>query len=252
MADIKFIKQPMDCVALLNTEAVFSVEAEGEELTYQWMYSWDNGVNWANLERETATSAELIFMDVADYHNGYLFRCDITDSKANVISSDSVILSVVTILITRQPSSIIVLPNASASFSVEAKGEGLVYQWQYLAPNTTEWVVSGATGRNSPEVSFVANIGLSGFMYRCIITDTNGNSITSEVVLLTVDNSDAFLIKPSTLSDISSAICEATGETITMKPTEMAARIRESFVALSVEQIDEIYNAAINSTTSIV
>ena len=69
------------------------------------------------------------------------------------------------------------------TFEVKATGTGLIYQWQWSNDNGRIW-------RNSSSRSSVCNVvcqeSFNGMMYKCIVTDTNGNTLTSEPAKLTI------------------------------------------------------------------
>lgn len=88
------IRQPEDVTAVVGATATFSVVATGIGLTYQWEFSHNNGTNWGNVPRDTATTPELVMSNVGDYHNGYIFRCIITDANGNTVTSEAATLTV--------------------------------------------------------------------------------------------------------------------------------------------------------------
>ena len=72
--------------------------------------------------------------------------------------------------------------NSTASFTVAAAGDGLTYQWQISD--------DGATWTNSSVKRAVYTTKLTtakdGRMVRCIVTDANGNSVTSSAARMTI------------------------------------------------------------------
>ena len=75
--------------------------------------------------------------------------------------------------------------NTTATFSVEAEGEGLTYQWEYC-PNTTTWKNNTMSGATTNTLTFTAKAYHDGYKYRCLITDANGNSVRTDEVTLTI------------------------------------------------------------------
>ena len=87
-------------------------------------------------------------------------------------------------IITKQPDSAAVKVGKNAVFTVAATGEGLKYRWQYSTD-------SGNTWKNFSPVtaSFTINIvqaSYNGWQYRCIVTDANGKSVTTNTATLYV------------------------------------------------------------------
>ena len=85
-----------------------------------------------------------------------------------------------------QPEDLSVEAGAVARFEVQASGEGtLKYRWQFQAPNSTTWTNSGAEGCRTATMTFPMKAGMNGYLYRCVITDANGNKTVSNTAKLT-------------------------------------------------------------------
>ena len=78
--------------------------------------------------------------------------------------------------------------NAKAYFTVSALGVNLTYQWQYSEDGGTTWATTSLTGAKTPTVTVTITAARDGFMYRCVITDQNNVSITSNAATLHVTN----------------------------------------------------------------
>ena len=180
LAKVTITSQPSDVECEENSTATFSVEASGTGLAYQWQYSKDNGNRWLTSTVKTAnysTSALAI-------RNGWVYRCIVTDSNGNKEISETARLAVLTkVTITSQPSDVECEENSTATFSVEASGTGLTYQWQYSKDNGNRWLTSTVkTASYSTSALTIRN----GWVYRCIVADINGNCVTSDAAKLTV------------------------------------------------------------------
>jgi len=86
-------EQPVKKTVTKGKTAKFSVEATGHSLTYQWQYSTDGGKTWKNCSSSSAKKAIFSFTAKTS-HNGYYYRCKITDSAKNVIYTSKVKLTV--------------------------------------------------------------------------------------------------------------------------------------------------------------
>lgn len=89
------------------------------------------------------------------------------------------------VTIKTQPSSVTVGAGGQAVFSLTASGNGLSYQWQRLDRGTITWVDCG-TNSFALTLSGVTAED-TGSQFRCIVTDGNGASVTSDTVTLTVN-----------------------------------------------------------------
>jgi len=88
--------------------------------------------------------------------------------------------------IVNQPTNQSVAAGKTASFTVKASGVGLKYQWQYRTSATGSWKSVSATGNKTATVKISATHAHNGYQYRCFIKDSQGNSVYSKVVKLTV------------------------------------------------------------------
>lgn len=87
-------------------------------------------------------------------------------------------------VITSQPQDVTVKAGKMATFTVEATGTGLTYQWQR---NTGKGFENWGS-INSGSASFTTGVvskGCNGFQYRCIVSNSAG-SVTSDSATLTV------------------------------------------------------------------
>lgn len=182
---ITIIKQPTNITAAIGTTATFVVEATGDGLTYQWQYFTSTTNSW--LDSSTSGNKTNALKVAAETHrNGYKYRCVITDANGDTVTTDEVMLTIVPIVITKQPTNLAAVTGSTVIFTVEATGEGLSYQWEYLKPTSTTWVKSAASGATRAQVTFTASEAMNGYVYHCIITDANGNTVTTDEVTLTV------------------------------------------------------------------
>ena len=172
-------KQPVDYVGKVNSTASFTVEAVGVGLTYKWQYSDNGGQKWTTSSVSTPTySARL-----TSAKNGRLVRCIITDAYDKMIITDAVSMRVGAFHITEQPQSVVAKENSTVTFKVAADGEGLTYKWQYSDNGGQKWTTSSVT---SSIYSARLTAAKNGRLVRCIITDANGNSVTSGAARMTI------------------------------------------------------------------
>ena len=97
-------------------------------------------------------------------------------------------------------------------FAVEAKGEGLIYQWQVRAANGKTWNKTSLKGYNTDTLRVPVNANNDGRHYRCVITDKYGNVLNSEEATLTLSKPVAIVTQPK-------SVVAASGEKATVKVT---------------------------------
>ncbi len=92
--------------------------------------------------------------------------------------------------ITQQPSNVTAVIGDTVSFSVSATGTAtLAYQWQEKLSTSSSWQNTSLSGNKTNTLRFTAKTAHNGRYFRCIVTDGNGFSITSNEVKLTVVSS---------------------------------------------------------------
>ena len=86
--------------------------------------------------------------------------------------------------ITTQPENYVGLEGTTAKFHVEAEGEGLTYQWQLKKGSSWANLTSG--GATTSTLSVKVDASKNGKIYRCLISDGNGNTVPTNEVSITV------------------------------------------------------------------
>ena len=90
-AVFKITAQPKDQTAATGETVEFTVEATGEDLTYQWQYS-TSGVYWFNSSMSGSDTNSLTVQAITK-RNGQQYRCVITDANGNKLMSDPATLT---------------------------------------------------------------------------------------------------------------------------------------------------------------
>ncbi|MGN0340682.1 MAG: hypothetical protein ACI4D0_09300, partial [Lachnospira sp.] len=191
---IRFTVQPQVSDIHEGDKVTLKAEAEGGsgELTYAWSVKIGNN-SWYNVSLIYSAypditggmsgydTKELTIDPVTLKLNGVGIRCEVTDGSKTV-SSDELTLSVrEKLAITSQPESIIVRDGEEASFTVEAKGADVKYQWYVQYPDTTEW--RSIADANKSTYTFLASSATpTGTKYKCTLTDKFNETVDTEGV----------------------------------------------------------------------
>ncbi len=171
----------MNVTAPAGANAVFTVEAEGVDLSYRWQYLKPNG-SWTNCGSFTGYNTDTMTVPVTAARNGYKFRCIVTSSTQSVTSNAA---TLTVFAITAQPQNVTAAAGTNADFTVTARGSGVTYQWQYLKPNGS-WTNCGSfNGYNTKTLTVPVTTARNGYKFRCLVT-CQGTTITSEAATLTV------------------------------------------------------------------
>ena len=86
-------------------------------------------------------------------------------------------------VITLQPTDITIPCNSYMSFTVEATGEGLSYQWYRREPGSSGWIVY--QGMTSNTLYAYALAEMDGCQFRCVVSNANGMT-TSQAAAVTL------------------------------------------------------------------
>ena len=180
---LRITSQPRSQSVAVGECAIFTVEAEGSNVSYYWTYRKNSEDSWHYCSGDCKSAS--LSITASEQNNGYQYRC-LVSSAGDTIFSDSATLAVLSsVKITKQPASQSVKDGETAKFSVKADGSSLKYQWQYRSSSTASWSNCTASGNQTATVSVAATTAKNGFYYRCKIT-SGSTTVYSDTVTLTV------------------------------------------------------------------
>jgi hypothetical protein len=157
--------QPESVTIVSGRTATLRVQARGTALTYQW--------------RDDA--GPIAGATAANYETGKAgnFRVEVRNGGGSVLSTVATVTVITAPVITRQPASLTVAQGRSGTFSVEASGISLAYQWFSLPAGTAEGrPIDGQTA-----ASFTTS---TAGTYYVVVTNPAG-SVRSDNATLTVE-----------------------------------------------------------------
>ena len=206
------VKQPESVLCNLSETHTFTVLCNGglAPYEYQWQYKRDTEPDsaWVNLGKSHQIWAKNPTTDTltlnmatigADwYNNGYVFRCVITDGVTTKYT-DEVKLELIDDLVVTDTRGGFASMNDEAEFTVEVDGgrHPYLYNWQW---NTPQGVLTNADwGEFTTAQSWALNTDYktaatshtayltrtsysNGLVFRCEITDADGNTVTTDVL----------------------------------------------------------------------
>jgi hypothetical protein len=173
------VTQPVDAEAALGEQFCITVEAEGEDLKYQWYLRNAGSDKWYKSGVTDNTYDDVMTTARADRE----VYCVITDAYGKSVTTETATLvhKIVELEIITQPTDVEAILGENYCVSVEAKGENLKYQWYFRNAGSEEWLKSGIRDNTYDDVMTKARAGREIY---CIITDAYGNSVTTDVVTL--------------------------------------------------------------------
>lgn len=177
--------QPNDASVTVGQSATLAVVVNATTPRFSWQVSADGGANWAAISN--ATTDTLLLPNLALADNGKRYRV-VVSNAAGVVTSAAALLTVtekvVAPTIATQPEGRAANPGQNVTFTVNAVGSSLAYQWQSLDKGGASWApVAGGNGATL-DVKQVS-LGDNGKAFRVIVSNSAG-SVPSKEALLSV------------------------------------------------------------------
>ncbi len=177
---VSIATQPKNYVGAVGSTATATVVATGEGLTYQWYFANPGATGFTKSGSKTATYSATL----TEANSGRRLYCVIKDAYGNSVTTNTVTMSVAAnpVSIATQPKNYVGAVGSTATATVVATGEGLIYQWYFANPGATGFTKSGSKTATYSATLTAAN---SGRRLYCVITDAYGNSVTTDTVTMT-------------------------------------------------------------------
>ena len=208
-----FTAQPTDFTGKIGATATFTVEASGENITYQW--EQDTGNGWTAI-KTTAGRKSSFSIGITEARLKYKYRCVISDGTNSFTSNEVKMTAEEVFEITAQPTDFTGKIGDTATFTVEATGENLTYQWEQDTGNG--WTAINTTAGRKSSFSIGVTATRLKYKYRCVVSDGT-NSITSDEVKMVVNEEFEITTQPTDftgkIGDTATFTVEATGENLT-------------------------------------
>jgi photosystem II stability/assembly factor-like uncharacterized protein len=113
------------------------------------------------------------------------YLCKVTDGSGKTVCSNVAILSILPEILT-QPESITCANGKTATFTVEARGDGLQYRWYCSTDGGETWTETWLSGHSTDTLSFVVNAGRAAKIYKCVVTGRYGDVVETAAVSVTI------------------------------------------------------------------
>ena len=211
--------QPANVTANEGATASFTVAASGSSgtPTYQWERSDDGGNNYTTVAGATSatyTTPTLTF--AADNNDRYRSIVSLVGSAAPITSTFGLLTILRVISIQTQPQNQGVIEGNTATFNIVASitSDVITYQWQKSTDGGANW--SNINGANAGSYTTPATVypTTPSEQYRCILSNPNATTVTSNAATLTVNESE-FVSAPSSVTPV---IDTDTSKTFSRRP----------------------------------
>ena len=176
---LEIVTQPTDGSAVLGENYCVTVEAKGDGLKYQWYFKNAGSDQWYKSSVKDNTYDDVMTKARA----GREIYCVITDAFGNSVETEvaKLVRVPVELEITSQPADAAAALGEMFCATVEAKGDGLKYQWYFKNAGSNQWCKSGVRDNTYDDV--MTKLRMNREIY-CVITDEWGNSVTTDTVKL--------------------------------------------------------------------
>ena len=207
------VQQPASVMAANGQDAIVKVTARGEGLKYQWYFCHPGSKKF----KKSSITTDTYSIKMTDSCNGRKLYCVITDKKGKKLTTETVTLyKDKSLYIVKQPNDFNAEEGQYATATVTVNGEGLKYQWYVCDANAKQYTLSAIT-TNTYRIKM--NAARNGRKIYCRITDAQGNTISSETVILTMVNPARITAQPKNVSvgkgKTAKAVIKATGDGLT-------------------------------------
>lgn len=182
----EILSQPRAKPGAVGTDVFLSVEASGEGLSYQWQYRCSAEGEWKDCGKEGCDTPSYT-VRLKEYHEGYQFRCRITGAEGELLSEPVTLRLIERPYVSVQPESLSAAAGDRVSFTVQAGGGGLKYQWYFRKSVKGRWIPCNGEGSRTEQYSLAVRNYHDGYQYRCEISNGLGKACT-QVVTLTIDS----------------------------------------------------------------
>ncbi len=203
--------QPQDVAYCAGQDIVFTAQANGSGLLYQWVMSTDGGNTFTVVNNSAlysgADTPQLVLTNPPASVTGYVYRLQITGCGGGITSDEVEILPAEPLVLNSQPQSLTLCSGEPGSMSVSASG-ATGYQWQIDNGagfvNLTENPALGYQNTQTASLSLVtANLNPGVYVFQCVVSGGCSGDVISNAATLTLVESLAIVNEP-----IDQTVCE--------------------------------------------
>lgn len=177
-------EQPTNVYVEMGDKFSYRVIATGNRLTYQWQISANQGSSWSNAN---STYNHVSYVMTKESYYGRMYRCLIMDSNGNSILSDvAETCRFVSPGLLEHPLDVSVVVGDIAFFSVNVVGSYLSFAWEMLSPSSDSWITLDSPSSFTSTLVVPAFDALDGASFRCVVTNSKGETLVSDAAVLSV------------------------------------------------------------------
>ena len=189
--EFAIVKDTEDVTANKNgVKCTFKIEAVGDGIAYSWYYKLTEKAGGDGKFHKAGCFSGEYTVTTSDRTDGIQVYCVVTDSYGNKLVGRTATLSVVKGQVSisyPNGKELMVASGKKASFKVAVTGDDVTYSWYYMISE-----LSGGDGKfhkagcYADEYVRTASSKTDGMQTYCVITDSKGNKVKSDVITLTL------------------------------------------------------------------
>ncbi len=168
--------QPKATPTKLNATAKVTVVAAGDDLTYTWYYKNAGASKYTKVSGSSPSYSVKMTKDTKN-RTAY---CVIEDKWGFTATTNTVTFREALSIVT-QPKTTYAKTGATAKLTITASGDSLKYAWYYKNSGASKFTKSSTTA--STYSATLSSTTKNRQVY-CVVTDTYGNSVTSNTVTI--------------------------------------------------------------------
>lgn len=188
---------PSNITVCAPAAASFTASFTGDNLTYQWQVSTDNGANYNNIPTANTTTYNTGATTVAMNNNRYRLVATNTCNPGGILSTAATLTVGSAISIASQPTSVTTCAGTDVSFTTGITGTGATYQWQVSQSGAAFANIQGATSTTLALTGVTA--AMNNNRYQLVVTGSC-NNVTSGIATLTVNTLIAITQQPASVT----------------------------------------------------
>ena len=212
-SSVGIVAQPTNVIACNGSNAVFTVNASGTGVNYQWQVS--TGGPFTDITG--ATGASYTVTGVTAANSGNQYQVVLTNSTCTVPSFSTPATLTVNELpaVTTQPAAVTICAGSNTTFTSAATGTNIAYQWQVSTGGPFTDIV-GAT--NAGYTVTAATAGQNNSQYQVVVSGACTPAAVSSAATLTVISPATIAVQP-----LNTPVCEGSDATLTVTGTSGGA-----------------------------
>ncbi|MCR5690576.1 MAG: hypothetical protein K6G71_10055, partial [Clostridiales bacterium] len=181
-----------------GSQIAVTVTRGSDGATWSFSGASADGAFYVNNEGYGQPGCVIFRPDGISYNAGDHFDVRITGAASETVAYSVDLFDIGSRpVITAQPKNVSVAEGKTASVTITATGDELTYQWYAMDPGDTKYYLSS---NKTATYKAVMTSEKNGRKVYCVVTDKNGNSVTSDTATITIVTKPVITAQPKNVS----------------------------------------------------